>query len=469
MLRDDSMSPRQTLQVKGSLPLKRFKAIGRIAQAFVILEHRSGKNKELTKDRPPAQAQDCPIVEDQRQRKRASFSYAEEAFRGVPLLTEHALCNDLDYEAGKLRRPWRDPVPSDDDYSMSIKVTKVDSFISHTWSRDRRDPMFTSNDEYESYKASELHGALVDLLAVQGKGSDSGKEHPVLVWVDKCCLPSDPTKRRSVVEKHFEHIIKNSDRLLVLASTSYFTRLWCVYEWGLFVVTHRNCCKAIKVCLAWLCRSENFQIPRMVHDIKCLSVKLLKCTESQDKEFITTSIKTRFNEVFLFEHMVKVSAICAMVMECTVLALEFDTPEFTDVEQAQLYLKQHLQWGKDKFEKPWADLAGKLGMSEVERGIAKFWDGVEMSLKFQVEVMKSSRGSMISLPLRPKLLSLVSMAADTHLFPLVMEARNAAMLSEDLEHDMLSAACVREGSFSSPYNPRRSSSVSSVGSWLEWS
>lgn len=74
------------------------------------------------------------------------------------------------------------------------------SFVSHTWARDRRDPMFRSSTEFTGFKAAELKEVLEDIAAEKravkrSKSSYSRLDEmlmkvptaPLDLWIDKVC------------------------------------------------------------------------------------------------------------------------------------------------------------------------------------------------------------------------------------------------------------------------------------------
>lgn len=73
-------------------------------------------------------------------------------------------------------------------------------FLSHTWARDRRDPMFRNSAEFAGFKAVELNNFLEDVAAEkQACSRESGAfsrldemlmkvpTEPLVLWIDKVC------------------------------------------------------------------------------------------------------------------------------------------------------------------------------------------------------------------------------------------------------------------------------------------
>lgn len=78
--------------------------------------------------------------------------------------------------------------------------SRVLSFVSHTWVRDRRDPMFRNSAEFTGFKAVELNNFLEDISsekrASRSESGDFSKldemlmkipTEPLVLWIDKVC------------------------------------------------------------------------------------------------------------------------------------------------------------------------------------------------------------------------------------------------------------------------------------------
>eukprot|EP00903_Cladosiphon_okamuranus_P015169 g14024.t3 len=270
---------------------------------------------------------------------------AQDLFRGLAALPGHALCSDDDPAGNGL---WASSSSSEQGFAMSCPVSKVDWFVSHTWARDRRDPMFRNSAEFTAFKAMELNNFLEDVAAEkQACRRESGSisrldemlvkvpKEPLVLWIDKFCVSPDILERRLVVERHMEYFLTNSEGFLALLSSGYFQRLWCVYEWGCFVATHGvSTLDRIRVCVSWLCSSPTFQVPLLAHDIEVLSISSLKCSELNDQLFLRSTISERYTSVNAFQRMVQVSALCSLAKIFAVLALDFITTGHPELEEA---------------------------------------------------------------------------------------------------------------------------------------
>eukprot|EP00752_Nemacystus_decipiens_P002506 g2354.t2 len=365
---------------------------------------------------------------------------SQELFRGLPTLPGQNLCSDDGANGNKL---WATSKSSEHDFKLSCPVSKVDCFVSHTWARDRRDPMFRNSTEFTGFKAVELNNFLEDIASEKrATKRESGgiskmdemmmkvPTEPLVLWIDKFCVSPDILERRVVVERHMEYFLANSDRFLALLSPCYFQRLWCVYEWGCFVASHGvSTLDRIRVCLSWLCSSPTFQVPLLTHDIEFLSISSLKCSELNDQLFLRSTISAKFTSVPAFQRMVQVSALCSLAKSYAVLALDFNTAGHQELEEAWW----HLLWRHDKFLLPWTTVAAKLGLPDLCSGLRSFWGQIQRSTKMSAEGGKVEEGSdlfCVSAPPRDRLRVIANSAAQMHLAALVRKARSAAVGAE---------------------------------------
>eukprot|EP00752_Nemacystus_decipiens_P002507 g2354.t3 len=323
---------------------------------------------------------------------------SQELFRGLPTLPGQNLCSDDGANGNKL---WATSKSSEHDFKLSCPVSKVDCFVSHTWARDRRDPMFRNSTEFTGFKAVELNNFLEDIASEKrATKRESGgiskmdemmmkvPTEPLVLWIDKFCVSPDILERRVVVERHMEYFLANSDRFLALLSPCYFQRLWCVYEWGCFVASHGvSTLDRIRVCLSWLCSSPTFQV----------------------------------------------SALCSLAKSYAVLALDFNTAGHQELEEAWCAFNRHLLWRHDKFLLPWTTVAAKLGLPDLCSGLRSFWGQIQRSTKMSAEGGKVEEGSdlfCVSAPPRDRLRVIANSAAQMHLAALVRKARSAAVGAE---------------------------------------
>ncbi|KAF4671861.1 hypothetical protein FOL47_001156 [Perkinsus chesapeaki] len=59
-----------------------------------------------------------------------------------------------------------------------------------------------------------------------------------LVFLDKCCISQDDLELKYIGIHHISSFLSRSEGLVILWSTDYFSRLWCVFELAGFLRTH---------------------------------------------------------------------------------------------------------------------------------------------------------------------------------------------------------------------------------------
>ncbi|CAM9113189.1 unnamed protein product [Ascophyllum nodosum] len=366
---------------------------------------------------------------------------SEDLFRGIPVLPGHLLCPEFELNPPKTS-PWSSSACSEEDFSLSQPTGKIDWFVSHAWARDRRDPMFRSAGEYTTSKTMELQSSLNDIWAkwevAEGEGSEgtsprvaNQRVDPITLWIDKFCISPDVLERRVVIERHIEFFLANSKGLLVLLNTSYFRRLWCVYEWGVFIATHGSgTLDKIRVCLFWLCSNAAFQIPLLARGIECMSVVNLKCSQNNDTQHLQSIISTKYQSLEQFQRMVQISALCALARACAELAFDFCTPGAQDLQEAWRVFDLHLEWRHTKYILPWKTTAETLGLNDVASGVQKFWGQVRQAGIMAAKGLRLDDGSglfCVSAPSRNRLEILARRGAKDHLACLVDESRATAI------------------------------------------
>ncbi|CAM9108741.1 unnamed protein product [Ectocarpus sp. 4 AP-2014] len=340
---------------------------------------------------------------------------AQDVFRGISVLPGHPLCSDDNSINTGGNGLWTGSSSDEQDFLSSHPVNKVDWFVSHTWTRDRRDQLCRNLAEFTRLKGAELKEVLDEIAAEKRVIRRESQTHslldellmqvptdPMILWIDKFCVSPDFLERRLVIERHMDFFLTNSDGLLVLLSSCYFRRLWCVYEWGCFVATHGiDTLDRVRVCLSWLCSSAYFQVPLVAGDIETLSIADLKCSELNDQLYLRSVIANKYRSVQAFNRMVQVSALCALTKCYAVLALDFCTPGHDELEEAWRVFNQHLRWRHTKFILPWRSVAEKMGLPSVCSGLDKFWDQMQRSLStVEARVIAHSLDRLSQIPKR---------------------------------------------------------------------
>lgn len=132
--------------------------------------------------------------------------------------------------------------------------------------------------------------------------------------------------------------------MVVLLSWQYFRRLWCVFEWAVFLMSH-DPSKVIICCDSFLrsCTERSF-----VESVRKFSVKDAKCHQESDRKFVEGKIRQLYKSEELFEEYAK----------CTAIGLIGVT------------LMRMSPWSVVELS-PWIDLAKELGHDEIAEALSK--------------------------------------------------------------------------------------------------
>jgi hypothetical protein len=247
---------------------------------------------------------------------------------------------------------------------------RVNRFVSHCWAApsdyaeqtipavaaarkaDARDGMKDmSQRNYSKAKASELQQA-GRKVAAEMFGSESEWDK-VTCWIDKVCIPqNDEAKKRLCVE-HIEDFLRLSDGLIVLLSWNYFERLWCLYEWACFLVSHPA--TAVTVRLVPFPNLDNFSL--WLSAVSNVSVQNAKCFLEADREILLQKVGQYYRGKSLdeccesFQRFVQFTA-------CALLAVQAVS---TATSERLLNI-----WFT-----PWMDLAKKLNFPKLVRALGQ--------------------------------------------------------------------------------------------------
>ncbi|EER07363.1 hypothetical protein Pmar_PMAR020528 [Perkinsus marinus ATCC 50983] len=152
-------------------------------------------------------------------------------------------------------------------YNLSHPVSHLDLFISHSWAANafwKHLSLVTAYYIYIAYIAllilsislsimvyflpsrREFVAFYVEIggLMVVCFGVAFGYIFPRLfrkdqvVFLDKCCISQTDIELKNIGIHHISSFLSRSDGLVILWSTDYFSRLWCVFELASFLRTH---------------------------------------------------------------------------------------------------------------------------------------------------------------------------------------------------------------------------------------
>lgn len=221
------------------------------------------------------------------------------------------------YELGGLAASqtsfWKPQSRSDSFYSWSenigMHVADDESstpfhFVSHCW-WPPQDWHAVMGDKccYEDIKAAELCIVAKDLCAESLQ--DATRWQEAKFWIDKCCIRQGDQEIMSLSIQLIEEFIQLCDGMIVLFSWSYFSRLWCVYEWACCLVFHEP--ENLLICAESFYREATED--RFLHAIRNFSVDACQCSDPRDRHVLEQKIHDYYGSRENFERFLRISVI----------------------------------------------------------------------------------------------------------------------------------------------------------------
>eukprot|EP00947_MAST-08B_sp_MAST-8B-sp1_P006532 g6532.t1 len=239
---------------------------------------------------------------------------------------------------------WKTNVGDQKHFALSKPVAKADRFVSHSWGQpDNWVEVMGEMCDYSNLKATELCMFSKDLAgqrAERGVGNEGESWKDVTFWVDKTCIPQKHELLPRCVSL-LEEFILRCDGIVVILTWSYFSRLWCVYEWAGFLA---NCdINKLQICADAFMRPSS--MPFYIAAVENFSVAACKCAVESDRAILMEKLANHYASIDDFEEFVKTTAIA-------VLALNG--------------LKKSARGGEGRSEfDPWVELAERLGFKNL--------------------------------------------------------------------------------------------------------
>jgi hypothetical protein len=241
---------------------------------------------------------------------------------------------------------------------------RVHRFVSHCWSAPpdfaqgtvpqyaattHQDVGEYAQRAYAKCKAAELLRA-ARTVSSELYGNQSEWDR-VTLWLDKVCVPQhDPAKKAEYIAS-LEEFLHLSDGLIVLLSWNYFSRLWCLYEWACFLVSH----PATMVCVRMVpfpnLENQRFWIDAVAN----LRVEKAACFDPRDREVLFRKVGQYYRGASIaescksFERFVQFSAVALLA-----------------THMAEFITEKRLL---DMWFTPWLDLAKRLNFPGLVRAL----------------------------------------------------------------------------------------------------
>ena len=183
-------------------------------------------------------------------------------------------------------------------------------FLSQSWGIPKEWDELMGAGTYAQAKAAEICCVAKDIAARELGSTSRWKE--VYFWVDKCCIPQGDQELTGWCVNLLEEYIVFCDGLVVLVPWTYFTRLWCVYEWVCFLLVHSP--MDIEICADPFVRDAT--LPLFIDAIGHFKLENCQCFREADRPILYAKVKSYYKSVGHFESFLKLTAI-ALFARCT--------------------------------------------------------------------------------------------------------------------------------------------------------
>eukprot|EP00930_Biecheleria_cincta_P009514 TRINITY_DN11127_c0_g1_i1.p1 TRINITY_DN11127_c0_g1~~TRINITY_DN11127_c0_g1_i1.p1 ORF type:complete len:639 (-),score=134.47 TRINITY_DN11127_c0_g1_i1:76-1992(-) len=276
------------------------------------------------------------------------------------------------------------------------------TFLSHSWKQpDDWVAAMGEGCSYASIKATEICGFAKDIAARQLMDVDKWPE--VHFWVDKCCIPQGHPELMSWCVNLIEEFITLSNHLVVILSWTYFERLWCVYEWVVFLVHHKP--SSITLCADAFLRSRTQ--PLLIASIKNFSLASCKCFVESDRAILSAKVDAYYVSHQAFEEFLKFTAIALVARDMAA---------------------HRISLGEAAIQ-PWSDLAVSCGFQELADRLACL--GKELPQWKQESAMGQSRA--LRLDMQTAIHERVQSWFAAEIDPLIEAHRSGSVRAEALQ------------------------------------
>ena len=190
-----------------------------------------------------------------------------------------------------------------------VKRGKI-RFLSQSWGIPKEWDELMGAGSYAEAKAAEICCMAKDIAALEL--GDTARWREVFFWVDKCCIPQGDQELTGWCVNLLEEYIIFCDGLVVLVPWTYFTRLWCVYEWVCFLLVHDPV--DIEICADPFVREST--LPLFIEAIGNFKLASCQCFREEDRPVLINKVSQYYKSVEGFEQFLKFTAI-ALFVRCT--------------------------------------------------------------------------------------------------------------------------------------------------------
>ncbi|KAG8457188.1 hypothetical protein KFE25_004405 [Diacronema lutheri] len=217
---------------------------------------------------------------------------------------------------------WRTNVGSIDDYELSAPAEFAARFVSHTWQQPTDwHVLMGAKCDFAEVKAAVLSMAARDLVwqrrlaegriaeAAVGARLSQGaapieRWQDATLWVDKCCVAQQHPIMVPTIAL-LEQFVRRCEGMIVLFTWDFFARLWCVYEWALFLVLHDDA--DVQLCVDFFLNERT--LPRYVEAIRAFRFADARTFYESDIELVRQRVEAMYHSIEHFERFVQLAAI----------------------------------------------------------------------------------------------------------------------------------------------------------------
>lgn len=330
-------------------------------------------------------------------------------FRGIPASSISSTWTD-EVKLGAATQFWMAYDKLDSYYDMSKDWFKQGGqkegkirFLSQSWGEPKEwEKIMGPNSSYSQAKAAEICCIAKEIAARELGSVDKWTD--VGFWLDKCCIPQGDRTIMSWCVNLLEEFIIFSDGLVVLLPWSYFSRLWCVYEWVCFLLVHDP--MDIEICADPFIRDTTIHL--YLDCIKDFKVANCQCFHEPDRHILLDKVAWYYKSTVAFEKFLQFSSI-ALFARCIASRRS---------AKAASALK------------PWHDLAINCGFTGLSK---KLEDMIKLLPTWREAAVKNAKGGGTA-----DVQTATNEKVDTYfrkeIVPLIKAQRDQAAASEGLAH-----------------------------------
>lgn len=239
---------------------------------------------------------------------------------------------------------WESNVGELSDYNLSRPASSAMRFVSHTWTPPADwAKLMGAKASFDEIKAASLASSAQDLFGLRERilaqpehslprtGSelqppprlsqaadtarltqevtplDSWRE--ITCWIDKSCVAQQHPIMMATVA-HLDAFVRRCEGMIVLFTWDFFKRLWCVYEWSLFLVLHDA--EHVQLSVDFFLRAST--LPSYVESIRTFRLLDARCSYEEDRVLIEERVCEMYHSVSAFERFAQATAIVLMAV-----------------------------------------------------------------------------------------------------------------------------------------------------------